>query len=203
MQRFVLPVFIAITALLVGIFIGRSTSSSVPGIVSPRQNSPVSTETTANSLDPSPVSPRNNVAASNSTKPEAAASSENIISKIKVALANSGSRHTYATFSKLAEEVDAKNVSEILAFVQTLAKPVEKSMLTSLFVGRWAELEPKAAIAYAQTLPAGTARNWAIASALGGWTEHDVAAGHRVGPAASGRGGARPGDANHRFGDGR
>ena len=49
-------------------------------------------------------------------------------------------------------------------------------MLISLFVGRWAELDPQAAIAYAQTLPAGTARNWAMTSAVGGWAEHDATA---------------------------
>ena len=51
-------------------------------------------------------------------------------------------------------------------------------MLISLFVGRWAELDPQAAIAYAQTLPAGTARNWAITSAVGGPWKYDTAAVH-------------------------
>ena len=108
------------------------------------------------------VDSRNPEAASGSTAPEPADSTENIIAKIKAALAHSSSRHTYATFSKLAEMVDAKNVRELLAFVQTLPKPQEKSMLVSLFVARWAELEPSAALAYAQALPPGTARNsWA------------------------------------------
>ncbi len=176
MQRFALPIFIAITALLAGIIIGRYTSSSAPGIVSRRKNIPLSTETAANSLNPSPVSPRITGVASDSTEPAVAASSENIISKIKTALTHSGSRHTYATFSKIAETVDAKNVREVLAFVQTLPKPQEKSMLISLFVGRWAELDSPAAIAYAQTISAGTARNWAITSAVGGWAEHDATA---------------------------
>src|ERR1043166_6890496 len=104
------------------------------------------------------------------------ASAEAIISKIKIALTRSGSRHTYTTFTKLAEMVDATNVREIMAYVETLGRAQEKSMLTSLFLGRWAELEPEAAMAYAQTLPRGSARDWAIASAVGGWVERDPAA---------------------------
>src|SRR2546423_14874397 len=89
---------------------------------------------------------------------------EEIIAKIKSALSHSGSRHTYATFSKLSETVDPSNLREVLAFVQTLPKPQEKGMLVSLFVARWAELEPAAALAYAEALPSGTARNWALTS---------------------------------------
>ena len=59
------------------------------------------------------------------TEGKLAGSAEEIIAKIKNALAHSGSRHTYATFSKLSETVDASNVREVLAFVQTLAKPQE------------------------------------------------------------------------------
>src|SRR6266404_3071870 len=170
LRRFALPIFIALAALLTGIFIGRYISSSTE-VVPPRNTTRGSTETTANSLNLSPVSPRIPGVTSDSTEPAPAASSENIISKIKTALAHSGSRHTYATFSKIAETVDAENVRKVLAFVQTLPKPQEKSMLLSLFVGRWAELDPQAAIAYAQTIPAGTGRNWAITSAVGGWAE--------------------------------
>ena len=96
-------------------------------------------------------------------------STAEIIAKIKNALAHPGSRHTYATFSKLSESVDATNVRELLAFVQTLPKPQEKNMLVSLFVARWAELDPSAALAYAQALPGGVARNWALTSVVTGW----------------------------------
>ena len=175
MQRFALPIFIAITALLTGVFIGRYTSSSTQ-VVPSRQNTRDSTEAAANSLSPAPVSRHTPGSASDSKETVVAASSEDIISKIQTALTRSGSRHTYATFSKIAETVDATNVRDVLAFVQTLRKPQEKTMLISLFVGRWAELEPPAAIAYAQTIPAGTARNWAITSAVGGWAEKDPSA---------------------------
>ena len=41
----------------------------------------------------------------------------------------------------VSETVDAQNVREVLAFVETLPKVQEKNMLVSLFVARWAELE--------------------------------------------------------------
>src|SRR4051812_5231676 len=111
--------------------------------------------------------------ASHNQRGVTSSSAAEIIAKIKEALSHPGSRHTYATFSKLSETVDASNVRELLTFVQTLPKPQEKSMLVSLFVARWAELDPPAAIAYAQGLPAGVTRNWALTSAVSGWAERD------------------------------
>src|ERR1043166_5218851 len=125
------------------------------------------------------VIPRDEPAVSKTSRDVAVVSDASrgaIISKIKGAVTRSGSRHSYTTFAKLAEMVDAKNVREIMAYVETLGRAQEKSMLTSLFLGRWAELEPEAAMAYAQTLPRGSARDWAIASAVGGWVERDPAA---------------------------
>src|SRR3984893_18174672 len=169
MQRFALPLVIAITALLMGIVIGHYTVAPAK-ISSPRTDNPSSTETSTSPH--SPAVPSRDVVVEPDSSTAAVPSSESIFFKIKAALGHSGSRRTYATFSKLADTVDANNVREVLAFVQTLPKPQEKSMLISLFVGRWAELDPQAAIAYAQTLPAGTGRNWAITSAVGGWAEH-------------------------------
>ena len=203
MQRFALPIVIAITALLTGIFIGRYTSSSTQ-VVPPRQNTPSSTEPAANSLRPAPVSPRIPGVTSDSTAPAGPASSENIISKIQAALTRSGSRHTYATFSKIAETVDATNVGEVLAFVQTLRKPQEKSMLVSCSWGvgrssiasgrrvranssgrhsaklghyqrgrRLAEHDATAANTWAQQLPAGQARDQAMQTIVSALADKD------------------------------
>src|SRR6266403_1556560 len=174
MPRFALPIVIAIAALFTGIVIGRYTtfSESIPS----RSNARLSSEPAkTNPVNPA-VSSTANRPQLQSNAPHSTDSTENIIAKIKAALGNFNSRHAYATFSKLAETIDANNVREVLAFVQTLPKPQEKSMLVSLFVARWAELDPSAAIAYAQALPAGTARNWALTSAVSGWAEHDSAA---------------------------
>src|SRR6476659_2913892 len=172
MPRFVVPIVIAMVALFTGIFIGRYTTSSSQVLRSLSNPSLPSEPAESNPVNPAPFSSSKVSPASKSNSPSAPDSSENIIAKIKEALTHSGSRHTYATFSKIAESIDEKNVRDVLAFVQTLPKPQEKSMLLSLFVSRWAELDPAAAIAYAQALPPGQTRNWALTSAVTGWAEH-------------------------------
>ena len=177
MQRFTFPIVIALAALLIGIGIGRYRPSSAvkssvrinPGVTgsAPLANPPPNSPLISSDQKSSRSSPNSS---------SSSASSGEIIAKIKSALTRSASRHTYATFSKLSEAVDASNVREVLAFVQTLPKPQEKSMLVSLCVARWAELEPQAAIAYAEALPPGTSRNWALTSAVTGWAETDPAA---------------------------
>ena len=174
-KNFVLPISLAASALVVGIVLGATFSSPKVGtqIVS------------------IPASPKGRLAdtaatgkvAQNSTtttttdadEPETkASSSTDLIAQLKAALGRPGSRRTYATFSKLADSIDAKNVKEVMAFAESLQKPQEKSMLLSLVVGRWAEFDPQAAIAYAQNLPPGTSRNWALTSAVAGWAERDT-----------------------------
>ena len=142
--------------------LGKTESPTIPAPVAP--------------LAPVPSRQPSDLSVASKKEQTISASSQEIIAKIKEGLAHSGSRHTYATFSKLSEMVDATNVREVLAFVQALPKPQEKSMLVSLFVARWAELEPAAAIAYAEALPGGSMRNWAVTSAVSGWAESDPAA---------------------------
>src|SRR3979409_910095 len=176
MQRFALPIVIAITALLIGIGIGRYTFSSSE-VIQPRSNAANSNDAgpATSSVNLPPVSEARNSLSSKSNPAVPTSSTAQIIARIKDARLHSFSRHTYATFSKLAETVDASNIREVLAFVETLP-PQEKSVLVALFVGRWAEFDPSAAIAYAQSLPAGTSRNWALTSAVTGWAEKDPAA---------------------------
>src|SRR3977135_579344 len=156
MQRFALPIVIALTVLLIGIGIGRYTSSSRE-VIRPRSSN------AANSNDAGPatssvnlpaVSATRNSPSSKSKPPPSTDSTAQIIARIKDARSHSFSRHTYATFSKLAETVDASNIRALRSFVES-GPPREKSVVVSLFVGRWAEFDPSAAIAYAQSLPAG------------------------------------------------
>ena len=176
-KRFILPVSIAVPALLAGIAIGHyvapaptssSTQSSASTSSSQRMvstNAPRTTPTPiVSSLEAEPA------------EPEAGSTSDNIIDRMKAALARPGGRRTYATFSKLADSIDPDNVRAVLAFAEGLQKPQEKSMVLSLVVGRWAEFDPQAAIDYAQKIPPGTSRNWAITSAVAGWAERDPSA---------------------------
>src|SRR5205814_5692891 len=90
--------------------------------------------TSIDPVNPRAVPPKQSALAPSKSNPSAPAdSAENIIAKIKTGLTQFNSRHAYATFSKLAEAIDSSNVRDVLAFVQTLPKPQEKSMLISLF----------------------------------------------------------------------
>src|SRR3954467_7089579 len=158
MHRFALPIVIAITALLIGIGIGRYTTSSARQVPA-RSNNPSIANDPAVSNDPTkqrPLLPNQTPSRTKSNPaPASSESAQNIIAKIKAGQIQFNSRRAYATLSKIVESIDASNVREVMAFVQTLPKPEEKSMLMSLVIGRWAELDPAAAVAYAQALPPG------------------------------------------------
>src|SRR5438309_4776373 len=120
MQRFTFPIVIAVAALLIGIGIGRyHPSSAVNSSVRTDRRVTSSEQLPNNPANPPLVSSDQNSSRSKSNPSSSSASSEEIIAKIKSALTRSASRHTYATFSKLSEIVDASNVREVLAFVQT------------------------------------------------------------------------------------
>jgi len=126
---------------------------------------------------PGGVTERNvTVVPSESSEKSTAASTASLIADLKVAISGSGSRRSYAAFSKISDSVNEKNVREVLGFAEGLPREQDKSMLRSLLVGRWAEFDPKAAVAYAEALPNGASRNSALTSAVGGWAEHDFTA---------------------------
>ena len=168
-----LAIFAALGAFLVGIIVGHYTVlPSRTGGSHPQSGkfestlpaTPVPSPKQTTALDESP--PR-----STSSVP----SNENIIADLKAALIHAGGRHSDAVFAKLIESVDEKNIQPALAFVQSVPNPDKRRMLLSLLVGRWAEFDPQAAIAYAQNAPAGSFfQNWMLTSALSGWAEHDL-----------------------------
>jgi hypothetical protein len=155
-QRLPLQIFaIAFGALVVGVIIGRYVFP-VLKIYSSGQ--------TAASLPASiPLSPGSSVSAPaphisstlDSEGSPSMTSADDLIAQIKTALTYSGRQHSYVALSKLADSVNTKNVREVLTFAQTLREQ-DKSMLIPLLIGRWAELDPKAAVAYAQDFPEGS-----------------------------------------------
>src|SRR2546428_10822372 len=172
MRRFILSV--AFIALGIGMAIGHYAFPVLKTSPPPRSasSSPKATAISSSSI----ALPRHLGSASpDSAGIRSEISANQIISEIKAALAYPGRQHTYAALAKLADSIDQKNVREVLTFVQTLEEH-EKSMLVPLLIGRWAELDPQAAVAYAQNFPAGSFRNWALTSAIGSWAEHDAAA---------------------------
>ena len=88
---------------------------------------------------------------------------------------HTGRQRIYTDLNKLSDSIDQHNARAILAFVETL-RDNEKSMVLPIVISRWAELDPQAAVAYAQNLPVGSFRNRALTSAISGWAEHDTAA---------------------------
>src|ERR1700681_2389446 len=165
MQRFTFPIFSALTALVAGIAIGHyalplqktfpsSSKHAAASLSQPAAISPTSPLTSASSAL-SPIADSKDSGFDSSSK-------KNLIAELQSALAQTGSRRTYAAFSKLTDSIDEKNVHEVLAFAEGVSKPQDKSMLISLIVGRWAEFDPKAAIDYAQSAPLGSDRNRAL-----------------------------------------
>src|ERR1044072_1304891 len=177
MQRFALPIVIAIAALGIGIGIGRYTASSTKQTALPPsvrlQNEPTTVIDPAN---PATLLPQQSPSRTKSNPATTNESAQTIIAKLKGMQMQLNSRRAYATLSKIVEGIDTSNARDVLAFVQTLPKTEEKSTLMSLVIGRWAELDPSAAVGYAQALPPGVSRNWALTSAVSGWAEHDPAA---------------------------
>ncbi len=162
-------------ALITGIAIGHYLLPVAP-LPSPKPP-PVSSATPAVTF-PTPsitATPRIAAVAADSLVSSSELSASQVISQIKAALAHSGRQQVYAAITKVTDAISEKNVRDVLAFVQTLPQQ-DKSMLVPLLVGRWAELDPKAAVAYAESFPAGSFRNWALNSAISGWAERDSAA---------------------------
>ncbi|MBA2585913.1 MAG: hypothetical protein H0U99_05455, partial [Chthoniobacterales bacterium] len=171
MNRFVAPVLLAFGSLLLGLAIGRY--SFPQRVTSPRAETKVlPREAGANAGPAATVAEplTQTVPAPTKAKESTGApSAEQIVAEIKAATLRPSSRHSFATFNKLAEAIDENNVRDVLAFVQTLPKQQEKNILMPMIVGRWAEFDHVAAVAYAQAIPKGTGRNWALTSAVGGW----------------------------------
>jgi len=101
-------------------------------------------------------------------------STENLIADLKAALSRPGSQRSYAAVSKISESVNQSNIREVVGFAETLPREQDKNVLRSVLLGRWAEFDAQAAVAYAQALP-NRARNSAVSSVIAGWAEHDFA----------------------------
>ena len=175
MKRFVLPSVVAAIAFCIGMVLGRY---ALPGTKNSSVTKP-SVVASAAVVSPVPLARAPAVAAAepdhDSEQLPAGASAQAIIAKIKTALLHTGRQRIYTDLNKLSDSIDQHNARAILAFVETL-RDNEKSMVLPIVISRWAELDPQAAVAYAQNLPVGSFRNWALTSAISGWAEHDTAA---------------------------
>src|SRR4051794_36741705 len=110
-KRFLLPLGIAVPALFAGIAIGRYATPAPAAAPARSSNATPSTAADGTSSNAPKVAAAPDVTAeSEADEPDANQSSSSLISRMKAALGRPNSRHTYATFSKLADSIDPKNV---------------------------------------------------------------------------------------------
>ena len=86
----------------------------------------------------------------------------------------SSDRHGYMELSKLIDGLDPKNVRPVIDAVQALPNRRKKKMLVAMLFSRWADADPQAAIAYAQTAGTISERTMMITAAVRSWTEKDA-----------------------------
>jgi hypothetical protein len=177
-NRLLLPLSIAVTALVLGVVIGRY---SVPVPKRVGQGPVPAAVAGENSFNQPSAVPPFSSARKNGAEEEAApatgdASHQDIVASLKAALSHAGTRQNYAALSKLMEAVDQKNLSEALSFAESLPRDEKSTMLLSLLIGKWAEFDPAGAVNYAQRSSLGASRNWLVGSALSTWADQDVKA---------------------------
>ena len=75
--------------------------------------------------------------------------------------------------SKLIDGLDPKKIQPVIEAVQTLAHERKKTMLVSMLFARWAEGDPQAALAFAQTTGTTVERTANVSAAVRSWAEKD------------------------------
>ena len=91
-------------------------------------------------------------------------------------MARPSDRHGYLELSKLIDGIDPKNVRPVIDRFQTLPNQHDKSVYLAMLIARWAEGEPHAALAFAQTTGTVSDRKLTISAAVRAWAEKDATA---------------------------
>ena len=89
-------------------------------------------------------------------------------------MAGPSDRHSYLEATKLIDGIDPKNIRPVIDAIQALPNQREKSIYLSMLVARWAEGEPQAALAYAQTTGPASDRRLMVSAAVRAWAEKDA-----------------------------
>ena len=161
-------VWIALVALLAGIAIGRlsvsTTSVSRTSAVAGGKNSTAPTESSL---------PKN---ASTQSASNAAGTSGDIYSEIKNVLSANGTSQLYDSFGKFSYLINENNVGDVLAFAEKIPQKEQRDALILLVLGRWAEIDPKAALEFGRNISTASTRGAALSNALSSWAQRDPAA---------------------------
>ncbi|MEO5753817.1 MAG: hypothetical protein ABIR38_03835, partial [Chthoniobacterales bacterium] len=99
-----------------------------------------------------------------------------IIAALRNAMARPNDRRGYREAGKLIDEMDPKNARAAIEALQGLPERREKSVYLAMLIGRWAEGDPQAAIAYAQTNGTPSDRRLTVSAAIRSWAEKDATA---------------------------
>ena len=177
MPRFTLSTLLAVAAaFLAGLAIGRYT---IPHLQN--RSAPVSLQINSLGENSAPVRLIGPAAATPfplaSAQPGSApVSAETIIAGLKNAMAGPSDRHSYLEASKLIDGIDPKNMRPVIDAIQALPNQREKSIYLACWCARWAEGEPQAALAYAQTTGPASDRRLMVSAAVRAWAEKDATA---------------------------
>jgi len=173
--RFTLSTLLAVAAaFLAGLAIGRYTIPYLQnrsGPVSLQINSLGENSAPVRLIGPAAALPLPLASAQPGSAPVTA---ETIISGLKNAMAGPSDRHSYLEATKLIDGIDPKNMRPVINAIQVLPNQREKSIYLSMLVARWAEGEPQAALAYAQTTGPASDRRLMVSAAVRAWAEKDA-----------------------------
>ena len=157
----------AVAAFLAGLAVGRYTLPQPPPV---KESVPGSADDSLGTTPTAPIftlsaraTPAKNSSQISDPDP---ASTEAIIAALRNAMARPSDRHGRLEINKLIDGIDPKNVRPVIDRLQTLPNQRDKSVYVSLLIARWAEGEPLAALAYAQTTGTASDRKIAVSSAV-------------------------------------
>jgi hypothetical protein len=98
---------------------------------------------------------------------------EEIPSAIHAVLKKPLGQHA-ASFKVIVATVDPADIAKAVAILDTFPNYEAKTKLRSLFLSRWAEIDPKAAIAVAEATSGGENRKEGMLAVAKGWAESDL-----------------------------
>ena len=103
-------------------------------------------------------------------------SDQAIVAALRNAVMHPADRRSYLDVSKLIDSIDPKKIRGIIEAFQSVPNQREKSIYLAMLVSRWAEADPQAALAYAQSTGTPSERPFMAAAAVRTWAEKDSAA---------------------------
>jgi len=96
--------------------------------------------------------------------------------RIAKASAEGNPMKRFASWNEAVQSLDPDRIGQTLSEVEAMKDSRERMQLRMMILSRWAESDPRSAIAYAQGLGSATEKRQAIASVVGSWGAKDFPA---------------------------